>query len=200
MKNKNKNQVSVKGFTLVELLIAMAIFVMFTGIVIRSYADIVYTQRGTNEYRLLYSEARDIMDMFVNEFRENTVYFGDNVASKFNSGVSEITLISGDGRSASTYFLENGNLKVDQNIGCGREKKSITLNDERVEISGLSFYVTPAFDPYRAENSVFNSLAFHPKVTVFLKMKKDRYEIPFQTTVSLRNYAATPDIDITCIK
>ncbi len=189
-----------KGFTLVELLIAMAIFVMFTGIVIRSYADIVYTQRGTNEYRLLYSEARSLMDMFVNEFRENAVYYGGNVSSNFNAGVAEITLLSSDGKVASTYSLKEGGLHLEQNIDCGKDKKSFVLNDERVEISGLSFYVTPAFDPFDEENSAFNSLAFHPKVTVFLKMKKDKYEIPFQTTVSLRNYAKTPDIDITCIK
>lgn len=189
-----------KGFTLVELLIAMAIFVMFTGIVIRSYADIIYSQRGANEYRLLYAEARSVLDNLTEEIRENSLYFGANVSSFYNTGSSEITMISKDTSAVKSISSEDGRIIIASNVACGKEKNKFFLSDERVFIEELSFYVTPAFDPYLEENSSFNSLQFQPKVTVFMKVSKGNYEIDFQTTISSRNYSATPAIDITCIK
>jgi prepilin-type N-terminal cleavage/methylation domain-containing protein len=195
----NSGKKSNKGFTLVELLIAMAIFVMFTGIVIRSYADIVQSQRGANEYRMLYSDSRILMDKMIEDIRENSIFFGVDSRRSFNSAQDKLTLISKDSKVSTNYELIDGQIVLSRNISCGFEKENFVLNNERVFIEELSFYVTPSVDPYLSENSVFNSLQFHPKVTVYLRVSSGKYEIDFQTTVSSRNYSASPYIDITCI-
>ena len=77
-----------------ELMIAMTIFVVFTGILINSYSAIVKAQRGANDYRILYTEARTVFDTLTEDFRNNTVnYCTYNAALAEND---EIFLISKD--------------------------------------------------------------------------------------------------------
>lgn len=70
IKNKLK-----KGFTLVELLIAMSIFMIFMLVVSNSFIDIIRAQKTANETRLMYSELRDFVDLVNNEMREGSVDF-----------------------------------------------------------------------------------------------------------------------------
>lgn len=64
-----------KGFTLVELLIAMSIFMVFMLVVSNSFIDIVRAQKSTNETRAMYSELRNLIDLVNNEMREGSVDF-----------------------------------------------------------------------------------------------------------------------------
>ncbi len=70
LKQKNKS-----GFTLVELIISIGIFVMFLGIVSTSYVSIVRAQRNANEVRKMYSEVRDFIQLFTQEVRLGSIYF-----------------------------------------------------------------------------------------------------------------------------
>ncbi len=195
-----KNITKIKGFTLVELLIAMAIFVMFTGIVIRSYADIVYSQRGANEYRMLYSNSREIMDALVDDIRDNFIYYLSNISSDYSLGSSELVLISKDADFVKKYYIEDFQVMLSENFNCGNRKNSFVLSDEKLIVKELSFYVSPAFDPYLEQNAIYDSLQFHPKVSVYLKVSNGKSDIDFQTTVSSRNYSSSPNIDITCLQ
>ena len=64
-----------KGFTLIEMLIAMTIFVTFIGILMSSYTSIVRAQRDANDYRETYVKARQVFDLlkigFMSEFDDN---------------------------------------------------------------------------------------------------------------------------------
>ena len=51
-----------RGFTLVEMLIAMSIFVIFITVLMSSYTSLIRAQREANNYRQLYAEAREIFD------------------------------------------------------------------------------------------------------------------------------------------
>ncbi|MBD3330560.1 prepilin-type N-terminal cleavage/methylation domain-containing protein [Candidatus Peregrinibacteria bacterium] len=188
-----------KGFTLIELLIAMAIFITFTGIIINSYTSIVRSQRDANDYRTIYSEARTIFEEIVDTSRDMAVYYGDNLSSEFTGAVSELTFVSKDGQKVVRYALDEGRLRMDESLNCGLKRGAEYLNSEKIEVFELSFYVSPAFNPYLSDNVMFNSLQFQPKVTVFARFKRGDNEIDLQTSVSSRIYSVLPEIDFSCL-
>ena len=61
------------GFTLIEMLVAMAIFVVFVGILVNSYSSIVKAYHEANDYRKMYVEARDIFETLTRELRDGMV-------------------------------------------------------------------------------------------------------------------------------
>jgi|GEM_PF-6014332 len=79
IKNKNKKPGAVgvkKAFTLIELLIAISIFMGFMIVASNAYLEIIRAQKTANETRLIYSELRNFVDLVNNELREGTVdYF-----------------------------------------------------------------------------------------------------------------------------
>jgi prepilin-type N-terminal cleavage/methylation domain-containing protein len=100
---------SKRGFTLIEMLIAMSVFVMFMGVVIQSYLGIVRSQQETNEYRVMYSEARYIFDKFSDEVRNGNIYYKD-----LDLNEKKLVLISSDGNRAVkfSYDKDKNNLRI----------------------------------------------------------------------------------------
>ena len=94
-----KKNFSQKGFTLVELLIAMTIFVSFVGILIGSYASIIRGQREADEYRIMYSESRKIFETIVQELRDGMVdykKYNANDTGNVIGGLDTLYVVSKD--------------------------------------------------------------------------------------------------------
>lgn len=178
-----KNQ---KGFTLIEMLVAMSIFVGFIGILLNSYTTIVRSQRQANEYREMYVEARQIFDYVIGELREGMV---DYRPATLSGRHEDLQLVAKD----ASYFVnfdyeaEDGSLTVDKRGFDGAELDAFQLNDQ-VQIVDMAFYVSPGVDPYAAENFADNAAQFQPKVTVWAMFEKDGYQMELQTTISSRIY------------
>ena len=183
-----------KGFTLVEMLIAMAIFVTFIGILISSYTSIVKAQRDANQYRETYVEARQVFDVLVQELRDGMVDY-----QKYPAGImgkqKDLYLISKD-NSVRTHvvYKNNKTIHLEKEFFGSAEVQKSDLNSENVEISDFGLYVSPAIDPYDQDNFANDKNQFHPKVTIFAEFKKDLgptidpIVIDLQTTVSSRIY------------
>jgi prepilin-type N-terminal cleavage/methylation domain-containing protein len=108
---RQKIKISVrKGFTLIEMLIGIAIFVIFLGIVSTSYVSIVRGQREANDIRKMYSEVRDFVDFFSQEVRLGSIDYGsytvtpgvqscgktaNNITDIFNQTPSAYQLVNG---------------------------------------------------------------------------------------------------------
>lgn len=209
MKKRLNNK---KGFTLVEMLVAMAIFVTFTAILLGSYQSIVKAQREANEYRLTYVEARQVFETIVAEFRDGMLDYGAYPEGSFSNddSVKEWKLISKDARSRTVFRYINGDtlqvnkqtLSPDQKSGQGlsslegalaEPENFVNLNSE-VKISNFKFKVTPVIDPYDIENFSKHFNQFHPKVTIYAHFVREfadgkrSYEMDLQTTVSSRIY------------
>lgn len=73
MKKTRKTQ---KGFTLIEVLVAIAIFMIFITSISSSYLDIARSQRQANAVRAVYSEMRYIFDLIGDEARSKTIDYG----------------------------------------------------------------------------------------------------------------------------
>lgn len=188
---------SQKGFTLVEMLIAMAIFITFTGILISSYTSIVRSQREANDYRLMYSEARSVFESLTAELREGMVDYGNlnYAAGVSNGGLNELYLVSKDGQIKT-------HVEYDDNLGVVRVQKSkknfvpgdfADLNSSDVKVTKLKFYVSPVIDPYDPQYVENDLNQFHPKVTIYAEFERilksgKTYTTSLQTTVSSRIY------------
>lgn len=178
--NKFSNK---KGFSLIEMLVAMAIFVIFTGILINSYMGIVGSLRSAEENRILYSEARHVFDVLTEESRNSTVYGGDCEGGDFGSSDS-IEFCSGDGQSNVVF-------KYDKMEG-GLYMDGKRLHSEGVKVTHFNFYVWPNENPYSSESLSVEG-RFQPKVTFVATFEKEdsrgslmTYDL--QTSVSLRIY------------
>lgn len=206
------------GFTLIEMLIAMTIFVVFMGVLINSYSSIVRGQREANDYRILYSEARNVFEIVIQEFRDgmidyaNVKYgFGCN-PSAFSGGISDVYIVSKDGRSKTRIFFEEP--KTDENGAYGVVKmakgrllfgeaigkdpvelsmEATSLNSADVGVKDFKVYVYPFVDPYDAQYVEDDGYQFHPKVTVIATFEKrksngEMQSVTLQTSVSSRIY------------
>ena len=202
-----------RGFSLVEMLVAMAIFVMFTGILISSYLGIVKALRGEEENRILYSDARHVFDVLTEESRNSTIYSGGAATAGAAAGVAaECNLYGFDVGDSVEFCSNDGKSKVqfkyaDEALYLSKyEKKEveglvkedfIKINEEKlhsdeVKMTHFDFYVWPKENPYSLEGVPVVGM-FQPKVTFVATFAKDDagggiLEYNLQTSVSLRIY------------
>ncbi len=207
-KNMSKMRASDnRGFTLVELLVAMAIFVMFIGVVIGAYTGLIRAQRDANDYRIMYSEARNVFDSLVWEFRNGVVdyrYYHDNGGEGILTGkLDELVLVSKDAGKRTLIRREGDGVFV-QHIPFDPEdlefpvppviERLDPLNDpDKVRVSEFGMYVSPVFDPYDLDYTDYDFQQFHPKITVYAMFEREfangrTYDMFLQTTVSSRIY------------
>lgn len=191
-----KNLKTQKGFTLIEMLVAMSIFMVFTGILMGSYTNIIRTQREAEDYRIMYSEARKVFDSIIGELRDGIVDYSCDTSVQFLAAGDKIELISKDGASKTRIFLETeadkpGIVKIGR--GETYQESVVELNSELVNVKELQFFPYPVLNPYDDENVAKAAVQFQPKVTVYAVFEKERrngdvFELKLQTTVSSRIY------------
>ena len=192
------------------MLVAMAVFVMFTGVLITSYMGIVRSMRATDDDRDLYSEARSVFDVLLQESRKGTLYaggVGDCNLYGFDFG-DVIEFCSPDGtrkvaftyRDDSIYLSEYEKKKVeglvkDDYVKLSEEK----LHSDAVNVAHFDYYVWPKENPYGLEGVDVSSM-FQPKVTFVATFERDGADssvggadsdatsYDLQTSISLRTY------------
>lgn len=183
-----------KGFTLVEMLVSIAIFAIFMGILMTSYISLVKGFRGTEDYRILYADARHVFDTILENARNSTVYdCSDN--GDLNRDLTVLSFCSTDGVKQVTFVytepvlgadgkvLELGTIDMAVDDGL-----STLLNTEGINISEFSFKVFPKEDPFSS-----GSEAYQPIVIVDATFEKESasgtiYKMPLHTAISLRTY------------
>lgn len=188
------------GFTLVEVLIAMAIFMMFSGILINSYGSIVKSQRDANEYRVMYSEAGVVFDTMVGELRDGMVDYV-HYATGLPQISDQIYLVRKDGMGKThinfkpqdeEIEMEKGELDSSALLGSEPAYSPKIVLNNNVKVKSLKFYISPVIDPYDVANVHYDLNQFHPKVTIFAEFEKvvdgKTYSLPLQTTISSRIY------------
>jgi len=131
----HKNQT---GFTLVEILVSLTIFVIVTVVSITAFIQIITAQRKADLSRMVYEEGRFFMEKMVKEIRNNTIDYAfyyleqnknaglnyydylneaphrSNTSVKIASQQPILAMISPDGKSR-TMFWRDGNLSTGSN-------------------------------------------------------------------------------------
>lgn len=190
-----KNFKNKRGFTLVELLIAMMIFVIFLTVLMGSYFRLIRAQKEANDYRILYSEARTVFDSISDELKNDAIYYGDESISEYNSAQKLVKLVAKDG-SYVVLFLENEGAVGYCKAKTGGLIESSYILTPQTKVNKFDIYISPVKDPYKAANVEFDSLQFQPKITVDAVFSKNisnqEFTLPLRTTVSSRFYSVSP--------
>lgn len=197
-----------EGFTLIELMISIVIFVLFLGIVSQSYISIVRTQRSANEVRKMYSDVRAVMDFVSEEIRLSSIdydcYAGKGIdcegviAGTFFDGRTEHLALIRQGGAQKTFIKldADGHLVVKKLVRQdgeylpvpGYETDYRMLTSDRVVFDHLSFAIFPDVNPYSneilqgSEIPIYadNGTQFQPKVSIFMTVRNsDEVNTPF---------------------
>jgi len=178
-----------KGFSLIEMLIAMAIFVIFTGVIMNSYISVVRAMRGAEEYRILYSDARHVFDVLTENAREKTIY-NPNASLYLRAGDlqasnTSVTFYSYDGSEevtfkwvedsvvgeAGTSNADAADVSVDTVAGLPAESSGKIVMTEKDGISGVEVVKSLHSDAVKVKSfkvyvwplkSPFSGSIFHP--------------------------------------
>lgn len=135
MKRNYKKQ---KGFTLIEILVAITIFMIFIISITRSYLDIAQSQRESNAVREIYSEMRYIYSLISEEARSKTIDYGcpappdsqADIARSQSSACSDLmrierrnylALISGDGTQRTVFKIDDDLLTGEKALYIAKE-------------------------------------------------------------------------------
>lgn len=188
-----------KGFTLVEMLVAIGIFSIFMGVLITSYMSVVKGLRGAEEYRELYADARHTFDTILENARNSTVYGGcGNAVDNFSSDLEKLSFCSTDGLKRVTFeYMDAENLSsgviggdVDDGVGTGGDENSelarkvlkMTVEEKQDPLSLDSGYVLPEESVLNSEGVNIKSFSF--KVFPATDPFKSSYsDIPYQPVV-----------------
>lgn len=192
-RNKNKER---SGFTLIELMISIVIFVIFLAIVSQSYFSIVRAQRRANEVRKMYSDVRIAMDYIAEEVRLSSIDYacyegvgtvceGVIQGTLFGGSTEHLALIRQGGTEKTFLKLdEDGRLVVKRLVrqegefvpAPGYETGYVSLTGDNVVFDQLNFAIFPDVNPYSNENVpgtdvpiyADNGTQFQPKVGVYM--------------------------------
>lgn len=177
---------SNKGFSLIEMLVAMAIFVIFTGLLVNSYMGIVKALRVTEEQRIIYSEARHVFDVLIEEARNSTIYSdGCSPTGREFCSVEKGKVVFDYDEYQDVLKIKRGDFSAE------------ALHSDEIKITYFKTYVWPAQNPFKVPidnlDIYLDANLYQPKVTFVATFEKvdpsgkiDSYDL--QTSVSLRTY------------
>lgn len=205
-----------RGFTLVELIIAMLVFTIFMGAVSTVYISVTRSLRHASEVRKVYAEARYLMDRITQDVRLYTI---DYECLNGDAGYETITysecssayagrflpLISADGTHRVIYKFEevnenwefsmleldfdnaNGWVAADGYYGSFQE-----FTSDAVSLDDIHFDIYPRQNPYTSGNP-----PYQPSVHVVVGATSrsaflpDQLTIILQSTISSRVYGVS---------
>lgn len=173
--------ISDSGFTLIEFMVAMGVFVIVLGIVVNIFIGALRSQRAAAALMAANDNASLALEQMMREIRVGSNFFipGDNpplpcistVVPAIPSSGNELMFCNVDGRNV-TYRLSDETIEREVD---GR-KGSITSRNVRV--SRLQFQLGPS--------------AWPPRITISLELGSQNPDLReilnnLQTTVSARN-------------
>lgn len=200
-----------KGFTLLELTIAITVFVIFITVIFSSALYIMKAQREANEERKVYEESQFLLEFFAQNIRNGTPDYecyqdpsdlcnGQNLVT--NKGLSDgvlALLLANGGERIIFKKLDDGSLGFLRQISTPSGFQNVigftdfkVLNQDTVFVESLQFLITPVKDPFIALED--NQYQYQPRVTIFMDLKgKSRIRpqgirLKVQTTFSSRIY------------
>ena len=186
-----------RGFTLIELMVSMVIFVIFMAIVASSFVEIVRAQKETNEVRKMYAEVRSFVDLVSEEARLGTVDYDcyATVAQSFMNAcpkqlkpitsdgrTTDLALVRKDGMQKTIFRFDSVNqtvkvVKYDALAGGGWAPAAgytdfSDIMGNQVKVTRMSFVINPDMNPYSGDKTIYSNGAkqFQPQVTIFMSV------------------------------
>lgn len=188
---------SSKGFTLIEMLISITIFMLFLAILAGSYTSLVSANRSANDNQKLYREVRYVFDTLAQEIHSGEIDYSCideahlDVLCLDNQGKDQKTVLSilHNGReNRSLYKFADGKLfTLKQNLtpaGWTSLSDWQVMASDALKLENLSFKIFPLQNPYESAYAAKDEIQWQPSVTILLKAGGTE----FRTTYGSRMY------------
>lgn len=187
-----KNKSGQSGFTLVEAIVATALFAFAVTSIIGVYIFTVRVNRRTDTIRSASENARFISEFLTKEIRNGQIDYSNPIApcpALLSNPGTTLAVVNIDG-DHECFSLSGTNLVYAKNAG-GVLLAPVQLNDPKIKISGLQFYISPTCNPYSAGAKT------EPTVTINAQVQanpdpQDNIILPIQTTISIPKYDFAP--------
>ncbi len=166
------NHMNNKGYTFVEMLVAVSIFSILLVAIMNTFVKGFYYQKRILEMQAVQREESYLVEMMSREIRMATGMTANNL-----NGATEFRFTDHTGNEAK-YCLS------DATGACNSAGKSFSINgqvvnSEDVEISGLKFFTSETFDKKQ------------PLVTIVMQVRSKRdsgAKATLQTSIATRIY------------
>ncbi len=195
-----------QAFTLVEMVVAIAIFTIFISMIAGTYLYVARAQRDAAELRKVYSGARDVMEEISKEVKLSSIYYGcyEGSATGIDECLTTVDLTQGtavenlaliDGDVAKVFYAEDGVVYTNEYDfdgaawlpSEGYEEGAKAISADPLAVNGIYFWIFPSYDPDEYYDEVL--LQFQPYATVYLDAQyTDELTFSLQTSVSTRTY------------
>lgn len=178
-----------KGFTLIELMVSLAIFAAVVGISVNLFTASFRTQRKAQRLQDVLDNARFSLERMAKAIRVSCIKTPDTGP---NNSTSTLDVYHFRRAKHLQYRLANGRIKEIENPG-GADEIESDLTGERIQVDKLGFFVQgvgPADDRQPQATIVLN---FEPNIE-----KWEGGAIRIQTTVSprfLEKFWPSPECD-----
>lgn len=189
------------AFTLIEMLIAISIFMIFLTIVAGSYISLVSANRKADDIQKTYHDVENVFETMAQEVRSGPIDYACVDPSKLNDALCienqnistqrvlsvlhnnglQRTLIKFD-PTVKKMLIRYQTRQLPRQPWSGGEWQPLT--SEKFPLEDLSFKIRPLADPYDANNAADDSVQYQPSVTATLKAQG----LVFTTTYSSRTY------------
>jgi len=136
---KSKKQ---KGFTLMEILVVMAVFLVSVVIIVDVFLLSLRSQRQTSQRQQVTANLRYVMEMISRQVRTSEIDYGYGSSAV---PYSELHLIDQE-KNNFVYYSAGGEVKMKVD---GQESALTSLDD--VVVTNLDFYVDPVTNPFSEE-------------------------------------------------
>ena len=202
-----------EGFTLMEMVIAMSIFLIFLTAVFSTFITITDTQKKANLNRESVAEVREIINFISNETKDKAIDYScyeDAICSTGFNGRNEtdtIALISKNGlertiikktETDGLYEIKSYNQnRLTTNQQWQAPEIENAIHSPNLRLQKALFLVTPNLDPFEntleaAENT---SIQYQPNLQIILNIQRKETEgeidpnpIVVETSLSSRIY------------
>lgn len=208
--NKNNIDKTSKGFSLIEILISLAIFAVIATIGSSMFSTFANNQKRTKVSQELLNNAQYTLEIISREIKNNEIIvFGTSQCSSLDPIVyTKCLLFVRENGETAGFVYNNNNQELDYiQTNCARTDEGIYSNCaiasgqvpvpmlsetyNKSKIIDLQFILTPGANPYFDETGLNNQ---QPKVTILLAVRYPSTQLieqvahRLQTTVSSRVY------------
>lgn len=180
------------GFTLIEVLVTVAVFVITMTVSSSIFINVNNLQQQTANMAKLQNEGRYVMEKMSKEIRGRELdYDAMNTAINNTTGETDTLIFKPDefGEIYEIFFdLASNSIKIKIN----NSDQGVELNSSEITVEKMQFIITPISDPYADSADI--TLAAQPRVTIMIVIKNknvpEKYQktLHLQTTISSKIY------------
>lgn len=172
-----------KGFTLIEAVVATALFAFVVSSTLGVYLSTIQLDRKTRAQRAVAQNARFILEYLVKEVRNGQIDY-----SRANNCVNSSTVVCVINQAAEA---EKISYDGSANLVLTKNGSSTNLNSAAGKVASCKFYLQPAGDPFTAAKTYSEQ----PRVTMTMGLisnygsgPTDHATLNLETTFSPRYY------------